>query len=50
MKIECKKCGNQQEVNAKFIVTLIGAAMPIGGFWAWVTFFSLELVLHYQYV
>lgn len=34
MKIECKKCGNQQEVNAKFIVTLIGAAMPIGGFWA----------------
>ena len=39
MKIECKKCGNQQEVNAKFIVTLIGAAMPIGGFWAQVTFF-----------
>lgn len=39
MKIECKKCGNKQTVNAKFIVTLIGAAMPVGGFWAWVTFF-----------
>lgn len=39
MQIKCKKCGHKQTVNAKLIVTIMGAAMPVGGFWAWVTFF-----------
>jgi ribosomal protein S27AE len=38
MKIKCGKCGYQEEVNMKFFVKLIGAALPAGGFWAWVTF------------
>lgn len=39
MRIKCKKCGFIETVNAKTIVTILGSAMPVGGFWAWVTFF-----------
>lgn len=39
MKIKCQKCNSIEEVNASLIVKIIGGAMPIGGFWAWVTYF-----------
>ncbi|MEE6032502.1 hypothetical protein [Avibacterium paragallinarum] len=39
MKIKCQKCNSTEEVNASLIVKIIGGAMPIGGFWAWVTYF-----------
>ena len=39
MKIWCKSCGHSETTNKDFWVKLIGAAAPVGGFWAWVTFF-----------
>ena len=39
MKIWCSSCGHSEETNKEFFVNIIGAAMPIGGFWAWVSFF-----------
>ena len=39
MYIKCKKCGHTEETTADFFVKLIGGAAPIGGFWAWVTYF-----------
>ncbi|KKB02512.1 hypothetical protein [Avibacterium paragallinarum] len=39
MKIKCQKCGLIEEVNISLIIKIIGGAMPIGGFWAWVTYF-----------
>lgn len=38
MNIVCRKCGRTEETNKDFFVKLIGGAMPIGGYWAWVTF------------
>tara|TARA_B110000196_G_C21015855_1_gene600273 strand:- start:65 stop:346 length:282 start_codon:yes stop_codon:yes gene_type:complete len=38
MKIWCNSCGFSEETNLNFFVKLIGAAMPAGGLWAWVTF------------
>lgn len=38
MKIKCQKCGNLEETNLDFFVKLIGGMMPLGGFWAWVTY------------
>ena len=39
MYIKCKKCGHREEVKKELFVKIIGGAMPIGGFWAWVTYF-----------
>ncbi len=39
MEIKCTSCGYQEETNKDFFVKLIGGAMPVGGFWAWVTYF-----------
>ncbi len=39
MKIWCNSCGYSEETNKELFVKIIGAAMPVGGFWAWVTFF-----------
>lgn len=39
MKIWCKSCGYSETTNKDFWVKLVGTAAPIGGFWAWVTFF-----------
>ncbi|MCQ2966594.1 MAG: hypothetical protein MJ250_07670 [Alphaproteobacteria bacterium] len=39
MKIKCKNCGNIEETSVGFFVKLIGGALPVGGFWAWVTYF-----------
>lgn len=51
MKIRCRKCGHSEETSLSFFVKLIGGAMPIGGFWAWVTYFfagtgfAIEIVI-----
>lgn len=39
MYIKCKNCQHQVETSASFFVNLIGGALPVGGFWAWVTYF-----------
>jgi len=38
LKIRCKSCGHEEEVNVKLIVKIIGGALPAGGFYAWVTY------------
>jgi len=35
MKITCKKCGHSEKVTLELCLRIIGAAMPITGFWAW---------------
>ncbi len=51
MKIRCKKCGHFEETNLGLFVKIIGGAMPLGGFWAWVTYlfagtgFALPIVI-----
>jgi hypothetical protein len=39
MKIRCRSCGHTEETSLGFLVKLIGGVMPLGGFWAWVTYF-----------
>ncbi|PID51530.1 MAG: hypothetical protein CR960_00290 [Pasteurellales bacterium] len=39
MKICCKHCRYQETFNKEFLVRIIGGVMPVGGFWAWVTYF-----------
>lgn len=39
MRIRCKKCGHEEHTNVSFFVKIIGGMMPVGGFWAWVTYF-----------
>jgi len=38
MKIKCKKCGHSEKVTLELFVRIIGIAMPVGGFAAWVTY------------
>jgi len=38
MKIRCKNCGYFEETNVELIVKIIGGTLPIGGFYAWVTY------------
>lgn len=38
MKITCGSCGYSEETSLGFFVKLIGGIMPVGGFWAWVTY------------
>jgi predicted RNA-binding Zn-ribbon protein involved in translation (DUF1610 family) len=38
MTIRCRICGYSEKTNVKLIVKIIGGAMPLGGFWAWVTY------------
>ena len=38
MRIKCTKCGHAETTDKDFFVSLIGGAMPIGGFWAWTTY------------
>ena len=51
MKIKCRKCGHVEETSLGLFVKIIGGAMPIGGFWAWVTYlfagtgFALPIVI-----
>ena len=39
MHIKCKKCDHREETTKEYFVKVIGGAMPIGGFGAWVTYF-----------
>lgn len=39
MKMWCASCGYSQDVSTELFVKIIGGAMPVGGFWAWVTYF-----------
>ena len=49
--IKCRKCGHSEETTVELIVKIIGGAMPLGGFWAWVTYllagtgFALPIVI-----
>lgn len=51
MKIRCRTCGHSEKTSLGFFVKLIGGAMPIGGFWAWVAYifagtgFALPIVI-----
>lgn len=38
MKIKCRNCGRAEETSLDLFVKIIGGAMPLGGFWAWVTY------------
>lgn len=38
MNIVCRKCGYSEKTNKDFFVKLIGGAMPVGGYYAWVTY------------
>lgn len=39
MYIRCKKCDHRAETSVSFFVKLIGGALPVGGFWAWMAYF-----------
>ena len=39
MKIRCRSCGSSEETSLGLFVKLVGGAMLIGGYWAWVTYF-----------
>ncbi len=38
MKIKCRGCGHTEKTNLGFFVKVIGGAMPLGGYWAWVAY------------
>lgn len=38
MKIKCTSCGRREEVNIHLFIRIIGGAMPLGGYWAWVKY------------
>ena len=38
MNIKCRKCGHYEKTSLGLFVKIIGGVMPIGGFWAWVTY------------
>lgn len=38
MKIICKHCGHEEEVNKHFFVKALGGVVSGFGFWAWLTF------------
>ena len=38
MYIKCKKCGYKEKTTKDLFVKIIGGAMPLGGYWAWVTY------------
>jgi len=38
MKINCSKCGYSEKTTIELFIKIIGGAMPLGGFYAWVTY------------
>ena len=38
MRIKCGKCNYTEKTNKDFFVKVIGGAMPVGGYYAWVTY------------
>ena len=51
MKIRCRNCGHSEETSLGLFVKIIGGAMPMGGFGAWVMYlfagtgFALPIVI-----
>lgn len=51
LDITCRKCGHSEQTTVELIVKIVGGAMPVGGFWAWVAYllagtgFALEIVI-----
>ena len=39
MDIKCGDCGHIESTSLKFFLRVIGGALPVGGYWAWVTYF-----------
>jgi hypothetical protein len=38
MIIKCRTCGHSETTNKDFWLKIVGGAMPVGGFWAWVAY------------
>ena len=38
MGIRCTNCRHEEKPTIELFVKLIGGAMPVGGFWAWVSY------------
>jgi hypothetical protein len=38
MNIKCTKCGHSEKTNLELFIKIIGGAMPVGGFYAWVAY------------
>lgn len=38
MRIKCRDCSYSEKTSVETFVKIIGGAMPIGGYWAWVTY------------
>lgn len=38
MRILCSTCGHSEETSFDLFVKIVGGVLPVGGFWAWVTF------------
>ena len=38
MQIKCRNCGHTEETNLDLFVKIIGSAIPITGYWAWITY------------
>lgn len=38
MQINCSNCGHAEEVNVHLFVRIIGGALPLGGYYAWVKY------------
>lgn len=38
MQIKCTNCGHTEQVNVQLFVRIIGGALPLGGFGAWVAY------------
>ncbi|MFT6754315.1 MAG: hypothetical protein ACJA2O_004519 [Candidatus Azotimanducaceae bacterium] len=38
MKINCRNCGHSEKSSVELIVKIVGGALPLGGFGAWVTY------------
>jgi len=36
--IKCNHCGHAEKTNKDLFVKIIGGALPVGGYWAWVTY------------
>ena len=39
MQLKCAHCGYIEETTMDLFIKIIGSAMPIGGYFAWVTYF-----------
>jgi len=38
MEIKCRNCGHIEKTNLGLFIKILGGTLPLGGFWAWVTY------------